>query len=164
MLKLGRYWPRKTLSSHLNDFVRGGPTWTLVHWVSKLKKLLRINKFFDMDFTIKINVKKKKHVSTARRSFLTSEVNILEFLASISLAFSKLYTRTWSRKKSTCFGLPDGTFFRALEWPQGTAVVKCETGRFDTNSSSETAQKFRSLQVKFPIEQEKHFGWIFYVL
>jgi len=30
-----------------------------------------------------------------------------------------------------------------------------ETGRFYTNSSSEIAQKFRSLQVKFAIEQEK---------
>ena len=29
--------------------------------------------------------------------------------------------------------------------------------RFDTNSSSEITQKFRSLQVKFAIEQEKHF-------
>ena len=163
MLKLGRYWPRKTLSSHLNDFVRGGPTWTLAHWVSKLKKITSNQQIFRHGLHYKINVK-KKHVSTARRSFLTSEVNILEFLASISLAFSKLYTRTWSRKKSTCFGLPDGTFFRALEWPQGTAVVKCETGRFDTNSSSETAQKFRSLQVKFASEQEKHFGWIFFAL
>ena len=39
-----------------------------------------------------------------------------------------------------------------------------ETGRFDTNSSSEIAQKFWSLQVKFVIEQEKYFGWIFFVL
>ena len=43
-----------------------------------------------------------------------------------------------------------------------------ETGRFDashfyTNSSSEFAQKFRSLQVKFAVEQENHFGWIFFV-
>ena len=30
--------------------------------------------------------------------------------------------------------------------------------RFDTNSSSETAQKIRSRQVKFAIEQEEHFG------
>ena len=37
-------------------------------------------------------------------------------------------------------------------------MVKCETGRFDTNSSSEIAEKFRSLQVKFAVEQEKHFG------
>ena len=33
-----------------------------------------------------------------------------------------------------------------------------ETGRFDTNSRSKTAQKFVTLQVKFGIEQEKHFG------
>ena len=32
-----------------------------------------------------------------------------------------------------------------------------ETGRFDMNSSSEIAQKFRSLPVKFAIEQEKQF-------
>ena len=38
-----------------------------------------------------------------------------------------------------------------------------ETGRFDTNSSSEIIQKFWSLQVKFAIEQEKHFGWISFV-
>ena len=38
------------------------------------------------------------------------------------------------------------------------AMVKSETGRFDTNSSSEIAEKFRSLQVKFAVEQEKHFG------
>ena len=38
------------------------------------------------------------------------------------------------------------------------AVVISETGRFDTNPSNEIAQKFRSLQVKFAVEQEKHFG------
>ena len=38
------------------------------------------------------------------------------------------------------------------------AVVISETGRLDTNSSSEIAKKIRSLQVKFEIEQEKHFG------
>ena len=38
-----------------------------------------------------------------------------------------------------------------------------ETGRFDTNSSSEIIQKFWSLHVKFAIEQEKHFGWISFV-
>ena len=43
-----------------------------------------------------------------------------------------------------------------------TAVT--ETGRFDTNSSSEVAEKVQSLQVKFAVEQEKHFGWIFFVL
>ena len=32
-----------------------------------------------------------------------------------------------------------------------------DTSRFGTSSSSEIAQKFRSLQVKFAIEQEKHF-------
>ena len=37
-----------------------------------------------------------------------------------------------------------------------TAVT--ETGRFDTNSSSEVAEKVQSLQVKFAVEQEKHFG------
>ena len=39
---------------------------------------------------------------------------------------------------------------------RGWGDVK-ETGRFDTNSSSKTAQKFLSLQVNFGIEQEKHF-------
>ena len=33
-----------------------------------------------------------------------------------------------------------------------------ETGRFDTNSSSEIAEKFRSLHVKFAIEQENILG------
>ena len=37
-------------------------------------------------------------------------------------------------------------------------ILAKETGRFDTNSSSEIAQKFWSLQVKFVIEQEKYFG------
>ena len=40
---------------------------------------------------------------------------------------------------------------------EGGGDVK-ETGRFDTNSRSKTAQKFVTLQVKFGIEQEKHFG------
>ena len=31
-------------------------------------------------------------------------------------------------------------------------------GRFDTNSSSETAQKFRSLQVQLACEQENVLG------
>ena len=34
--------------------------------------------------------------------------------------------------------------------------------RFDTNSSSEILQKVWSLQKKF--EQEKHFGWLFFIL
>ena len=34
-----------------------------------------------------------------------------------------------------------------------------ETGRFDTNSSSKVAKKFRSFQVKFAIEQEKS-SWV----
>ena len=33
-----------------------------------------------------------------------------------------------------------------------------ETGRFDTNSSSEIAQTFCSLQVWFASEQEKQYG------
>ena len=33
-----------------------------------------------------------------------------------------------------------------------------ETGRFDTNSSSEIAQRFRSLQEKLVHKQEKHFA------
>ena len=39
-----------------------------------------------------------------------------------------------------------------------------DTSRFDTNSGSEIPQKFPSLQVKFAIEQENHFGRIFFVL
>ena len=30
--------------------------------------------------------------------------------------------------------------------------------RFDTNSSSKAAQKFRALQVSFTCEQREHFG------
>ena len=37
------------------------------------------------------------------------------------------------------------------------ALTEKMKSRFDTNSSSEITQKFRSLQVKFAIEQEKHF-------
>ena len=37
------------------------------------------------------------------------------------------------------------------------ALTEKIQSRFDTNSSSEIAQKFLSLQVKFAIEQEKHF-------
>ena len=33
-----------------------------------------------------------------------------------------------------------------------------------TKSYSEIAKKYRLLQVKVAIEQEKHFGWIFFVL
>ena len=36
--------------------------------------------------------------------------------------------------------------------------------RFDTNSSSEILQNVWSLQKTFAFEQEKHFGWIFFIL
>ena len=36
--------------------------------------------------------------------------------------------------------------------------------RFDTNSNSEILQKVWSLQQKFAFYQEKHFGWIFFIL
>ena len=36
--------------------------------------------------------------------------------------------------------------------------------RFDTNSSSEILQNVWSLQRKFAFEQEKSFGWIFFIL
>ena len=36
--------------------------------------------------------------------------------------------------------------------------------RFDTTSSSEILQNVWSLQKKFAFEQEKHFGWIFFIL
>ena len=35
-------------------------------------------------------------------------------------------------------------------------LSRFDTSRFDTNSSSETAKNFRSLQVKFAVEQEKN--------
>ena len=43
------------------------------------------------------------------------------------------------------------------EAPTEKIQSRFDKSRFDTNSSSEITQKFRSLQVKFAIEQEKHF-------
>ena len=46
-----------------------------------------------------------------------------------------------------------------ISWKTVVSVQsRFETSRFDTNSSNEIARKFRSLQVKFSREQEKHFG------
>ena len=46
-----------------------------------------------------------------------------------------------------------------ISWKTVISVQsRFETSRFDTNSSNEIARKFRSLQVKFSREQEKHFG------
>jgi len=45
----------------------------------------------------------------------------------------------------------------AAVWRLGNRSFRYE------NSSSEIAQKFRSLQEKFAVEQEKHFGSIFFV-
>ena len=46
-----------------------------------------------------------------------------------------------------------------ISWKTVVSVQsRFETSRFDTNSSNESARKFRSLQVKFSREQEKHFG------
>ena len=94
----------------VNNFVRRGLTWTLAHWVSKLKRLLRIIKFFHMDFTVKINVKKEPR-------FDRSTV-IFKFRSKYSRVFSQylisLFTIAYEHmipQKTTCFGLPDGTFF-----------------------------------------------------
>ena len=46
-----------------------------------------------------------------------------------------------------------------ISWKTVVSIQsRFETSRFDTNSSNEIARKFRSLQVKFSREQEKHFG------
>ena len=46
-----------------------------------------------------------------------------------------------------------------ISWKTVVSVQsRFETSRFDTNSSSEIARKFPSLQVKFSREQEKRFG------
>ena len=46
-----------------------------------------------------------------------------------------------------------------ISWKTVVSVQsRFETSRFDTNSSNEIVPKFRSLQVKFSREQEKHFG------
>ena len=50
-------------------------------------------------------------------------------------------------------------------WKPVISIQSCfNTSRLDTNSSSEISQNVRSLQEKFAIKQEKHFGWIFFIL
>ena len=132
LLLQGEIWCWSLLG--LNDFVSGWLIWTRAHPVSKLKKLLRINKFFKADFTIKINVKNEPRFdrSTVILKFRSNYFTV-SYLASISLAFPQLYRSTWSRKKSTRFGLPYGTFFelrndhKALLWWNAKPVVSIQT-------------------------------------
>ena len=57
------------------------------------------------------------------------------------------------------FSLQKNIVSNVISWKTVVLVQsRFETSRFDTNSSSEIARKFPSLQVKFSREQEKHFG------
>ena len=65
----------------------------------------------------------------------------------------RLIARSSQSLLNRCSGLKGNWSFLYL-------LSRFDTSRFDTNSSSETAQNFRSLQVKFAVEPQKKTFWV----